>query len=92
MVTVMHHAVFVLTGDYLWMSVEEYSSWKGGGFIAFRLPSSIHEGGFYVSHDILLPKITYLQSKHSSSDYLGKCICRCCVETASDPRCHFSLH
>lgn len=60
-----------------------------GGFIALRLSSYVYESGFYVSQDSLLMKITHLQSKHSSSDYLGKYVCRCCVETTGDPKATF---
>lgn len=60
-----------------------------GGFIALRLSSYIYEGGFYVFQDILLMKITHLQSEQSSSDYLDKYIYRCCTETNGDPKATF---
>lgn len=57
--------------------------------MALRLSSYIYEGGFYVFQDILLRKITHLQSTHNSSDYLGKYICRHCTETTGDPKAMF---
>lgn len=68
--------------------MEGYFSQKMEGFIALRLSPYVYEGGFYVFQAVLLMKITHLQSKRSSSDYLGKYICRC-IETTGDPKATF---